>query len=165
MNIPIGTVQWKYYNAINSIKISIGSLVGAAMAFIFVIARGEFWKKQNYFDRDNYRNNDVKEESVNQNENINESATSSDNKLNERDASSVSGSDTDNKAQHNINDVSKNVSSETKEAIEVLDKSERFIDRIDVIQASFLILGLTFLTIFIIFFKKYQQKLRKKSSK
>ena len=165
MNIPIGTVQWKYYNAINSIKISIGSLVGATMAFIFVIARGEFWKKQNYFDRDNYRNNDVKEDSVNQNESINESATSSDNKLNERDASSVSGSDADNKAQQNINDVSKNVSSETKEAIEVLDKSERFIDRIDVIQASFLILGLTFLTIFIIFFKKYQQKLRKKSSK
>ena len=42
MNIPIGTVQWKYYNAINSLKVSIGSLVGPALAFIIVIARGEF---------------------------------------------------------------------------------------------------------------------------
>ena len=41
MNIPIGTVQWKYYKAINSLKISISGLIGATIAFALVILRRE----------------------------------------------------------------------------------------------------------------------------
>ena len=166
MNIPIGTVQWKYYKAINSIKISIGSLVGAAMAFIFVIARGEYWKKQKYFDKNRIESNEKHQENqqdVDQNAEIIESPNES-GESSKSDSSNASEIKTDSK-QENVNNISKDVGSEVKETIEVLDKSERFIDRIDVIQASFLILSLTFLTIFIIFFKKYQQKLKKKSSK
>ena len=44
MNMPIGTVQWKYYKAINNLKISIGSLIGAVISFLIVFASGGLWK-------------------------------------------------------------------------------------------------------------------------
>lgn len=169
MNIPIGTVQWKYYKAINSIKISIGSLVGAAMAFILIIARGEQWKKQDYFDKNKFQSDESKDSSSNKSSDITEEAPEragenvSEAKINEN-TSSESGTKTDS-VQQNIDNASKDVSSEVKETIEVLDKTETFMERMDVVQVSLLVLGLTFLTIFIIFFKKYQQKLKKKSSK
>ena len=155
MNIPIGTVQWKYYNAINSIKVSIGSLVGAAMAFILVIARGEFWKKEKYFDRNNYNENVETEEST----------SPSKDKSEEPRESSSGTTNMDSSSKTNIDIVPQDTTSEIKESIEVFDNSKTFLDKIDVVQGSLIVLGLTFLTIFIIFFKKYQQKLKKKSSK
>ena len=63
MNVPIGTVQWKYYNAINSLRISVGSLVGAITAFVIIMARGEFWKSKQYMNQN--QTNDVNNEENN----------------------------------------------------------------------------------------------------
>ena len=162
MNIPIGTVQWKYYNAINSLKVSIGSLVGAALAFIIVIARGEFWKEKEYLK-------DNKEKDISDNK------TETDNYKNQEETE-IQGQDgssviqnIENQAPENKNEKEdSNSISETTTSSEVentTDVQENSLNNFDGIQIASLTIGITLLVIFIIFFKKYQQKLKKKSSK
>ena len=162
MNIPIGTVQWKYYNAINSLKVSIGSLVGAALAFIIVIARGEFWKEKEYLK-------DNKEKDISDNK------TETDNYKNQEETE-IQGQDgssviqnIENQAPENKNEKEdSNSISETTTSSEVentTDVQGNSLNNFDGIQIASLTIGITLLVIFIIFFKKYQQKLKKKSSK
>lgn len=166
MGIPIGTVQWKYYNAINSLKISIGSLVGAVMAFIVVIAKGEFWKTKEYVNNaengemvDKYNESADNGESENQNtelnqkKDINSEVTQNDNNsLNDKEV----------KKETNLDSTIKNTEIETAETVE----SNAFVvGKEEAIQISFFVIGIMFLIIFIIFFKIYKQKLKKKTSK
>lgn len=162
MNIPIGTVQWKYYNAINSLKVSIGSLVGAALAFIIVIARGEFWKEKEYLK-------DNKEKDISDNK------TETDNYKNQEETE-IQGQDgssviqnIENQAPENKNEKEdSNSISETTTSSEVentTDVQGNSLNNFDGIQIASLTIGITLLVIFIIFLKKYQQKLKKKSSK
>ena len=162
MNIPIGTVQWKYYNAINSLKVSIGSLVGAALAFIIVIARGEFWKEKEYLK-------DNKEKDISDNK------TETDNYKNQEETE-IQGQDGSSVIQNIENQASENKNekedsnsiSETTTLSEVentTDVQGNSLNNFDGIQIASLTIGITLLVIFIIFFKKYQQKLKKKSSK
>ena len=162
MNIPIGTVQWKYYNAINSLKVSIGSLVGAALAFIIVIARGEFWKEKEYLK-------DNKEKDISDNK------TETDNYKNQEETE-IQGQDGSSVIQNIENQASENKNekedsnsiSETTTSSEVentADVQGNALNNFDGIQVASLTIGITLLVIFIIFFKKYQQKLKKKSSK
>ena len=169
MGIPIGTVQWKYYNAINSLKISIGSLVGAVLAFIVVIARGEFWKKKEYINNsengefenkyDENLSNDISD-----NKNM-EAAQSEDSnsKINQNEDDSLVESN-ENKAS-NIDTSNQNTKVETDEVTQIADNSNSLMNGVDKIQIGFLSIGIAFFIIFIIFFKIYQQKLKKKSSK
>ncbi len=160
MNIPIGTVQWKYYNAINSLKVSIGSLVGAALAFIIVIARGEFWKEKEYL-KDNKEKN------------ISDNNTETDNYKNQEETE-IQGQDGSSVIQNIENQASENEKEDTNSISETTTSSEventtdvqgNSLNNFDVIQIASLTIGITLLVIFIIFFKKYQQKLKKKSSK
>ena len=159
MNIPIGTVQWKYYKAINSLKISIGSIVGAALAFLIVIARGELWKKEEHFD-DRWKNN----ESTNKNEDVsktNEGTSSIMDNAQKNDEQVIQNDSQTKEQQENINQ-------ETKTGTEVESKpaeTNQKTNKLDGIQIAFLTIGIALFVIFIIFFKKYQQKLKKKSSK
>lgn len=156
MNIPIGTVQWKYYKAINSLKISIGSLVGAALAFLIVIARGELWKKEEHFD-DRWKTG----EDANKNEDASKSTeNASINEENNVDQVIQNNSQT-NEQQENIN---KEVKTVTEVESKLPDTSAKS-NKLDGIQIAFLGIGIAFFVIFLIFFKKYQQKPRKKSSK
>ncbi len=149
MNIPIGTVQWKYYNAISSLKISIGSLAGAVLAFIFVIARGEFWKKKEYLN-DNRKNDTINDATDSANEQIeqeNQEATKTE------------------ESKKDINDTQEIENNQEIKTITEVNSNENNIAKIDGFQAGFTCLGIALFVIFIIFFKKYQQKLKVKSSK
>ena len=151
MGIPIGTVQWKYYNAINSLRISIGSLVGAIMAFIVVIARGDFWKKKEYVNNaENMEFDDEYDESLNNDKGENQNMESTQSKENKVD---------------NVDTTEHNMQFENDEVAQIADSSNEFINGVDKIQIGFLSMGIVFLIIFIIFFKIYQQKLKKKTSK
>ncbi|MCR5145855.1 MAG: sigma-70 family RNA polymerase sigma factor [Clostridia bacterium] len=145
MNIPIGTVQWKYYNAINSIKISLGSLVGAVMAFVFVISRGMFTKKQEIFNKEKHDKKYTEESSSDSSESSNKEIES---KI-KTDESSQS---------------SRKIGMQTTESATVTESTETP-KKIDPLQVIIITIGLAFLIIFVIFFKKYQQKFKKKSSK
>ena len=160
MGIPIGTVQWKYSNAINSLKISIGSLVGAVMAFIVVIARGEFWKKKEYVNNaENGEMVDNPNESSNQNIELNQGKDSNSEEI-QNDNNSLNDKEVN--KEINIDSTTKNTEIKTAETVE----SNAFIvGKEDRIQISFFVIGIMFLIIFIIFFKIYQQKLKKKTSK
>ena len=162
MNIPIGTVQWKYYNAINSLKVSIGSLVGAALAFIIVIARGEFWKEKEYL-KDN-KEKDISDNKTETDNNKNQEET----EIQGQDGSSVI-QNIENQASENKNEKEdSNSISETTTSSEVENTTAvqgNSLNNFDGIQIASLTIGITLLVIFIIFFKKYQQKLKKKSSK
>ena len=184
MNIPIGTVQWKYYNAINSLKISIGSLVGAVMAFIIVCANGDFWKKKNYANRahDNEReekgNTTENTETNNQSDKANEAPSEEKKESQPENSSIVTNEEKSNNeisniidnqenSQENINKESKeNTNTESTKEITSVDvsNSEKY-SKINGFQAVFSVIGIVLFITFLIFFKIYQQKLRKKSSK
>ena len=168
MNIPIGTVQWKYYNAINSLKISIGSLAGAVLAFIIVIARGEFWKDKEYLRN----NNDVVDDlSVEDNASEQrESASEKGSKQDSQQAQQIEDNNVIEQPETNKTDeAEKAISNQEIETItQANDKQEvpkKFLNVFDEIQITAIIVGITLFAVFIIFFKKYQQKVRKKSSK
>ena len=65
----------------------------------------------------------------------------------------------------NVDTTEHNMQFETDEVAQIADSSNEFINGVDKIQIGFLSMGIVFLIIFIIFFKIYQQKLKKKTSK
>ena len=138
MGIPIGTVQWKYYKAINSLKISISSLTGAIIAFILILA-----------GKDKF------------------SMPSELNPKNEKKRNSEYSSDSSKELENEINmhndsiiDQKEGITTNTIQESEINVNSNLYIYNTVCITA-----GIVLFTTFIIFFKKYQQKLRKKTSK
>lgn len=163
MNIPIGTVQWKYYKAINSLKISVSSLVGAVIAFVIVVARGEFLKNKMYLNKkietDNLEDNqDIVSEENNEAE---------DNVSNQDNESIKENDEIQNvvKPDNNIttNKNEQNVNQETVQS--TVTETQEKSNKIDGLQVICLSIGIICLIIFITFFKIYQQKLRKRTSK
>lgn len=147
MDIPIGTVQWKYYKAINSLKVSIGSLLGAALAFIMVLANGDFWKSRQYVDEKNEVEGNKKTVEDTENESTNFI-------INNEDDNVVNNSE----AVQKDDSVSTVVINEEGNNTTVSTNRSAF-------QFAFLTIGIVLLLISIIFFKIYQQKFKKKSSK
>ena len=147
MDIPIGTVQWKYYKAINSLKVSIGSLLGAALAFIMVLANGDFWKSRQYVDEKSEVEGNKKTIEDTENESTNFIINNEDNNV-------VNNSETVQKDDS----VSTVVTNEECNNSSVSMNTSGF-------QFAFLTVGIVLLIISIIFFKIYQQKFKKKSSK
>lgn len=147
MDIPIGTVQWKYYKAINSLKVSIGSLLGAALAFIMVLANGDFWKSRQYVDEKSEVEGNKKTVEDTENESTNFI-------INNEDDNVVNNSET----------VQKDDSVSTVVIDEESNNTTVSTNR-SVFQFAFLTVGIVLLLISIIFFKIYQQKFKKKSSK
>ena len=147
MDIPIGTVQWKYYKAINSLKVSIGSLLGAALAFIMVLANGDFWKSRQYVDEKSEVEGNKKTVEDTENESTNFIINSEDDNV-------VNNSETvqkdDSVSTVVINEEGNNTTVSTNRSV---------------FQFAFLTVGIVLLLISIIFFKIYQQKFKKKSSK
>ena len=147
MDIPIGTVQWKYYKAINSLKVSIGSLLGAALAFIMVLANGDFWKSRQYVDEKSEVEGNKKTVEDTENESTNFI-------INNEDDNVVNNSE----AVQKDDSVSTVVINEEENNTTVSTNRSVF-------QFAFLTVGIVLLLISIIFFKIYQQKFKKKSSK
>lgn len=190
MNIPIGTVQWKYYNAINSLRISVSSLVGAVVAFVIVLARGEILNNKQYLNddsKDDYINDEITEED------IQDSTTQeNDNTMNDENESNdiqINGTQSEENKNENINqDITENIPGTENTVIpdESIENNKNEVNignvepstpqqtedffifknsKIDSIQAAFIVIGIILLITFLTFFKIYQQKLKKKSSK
>ena len=160
MEIPIGTVQWKYYNAINSLRISIGSLAGAVVAFIIVIARGEFLKSNEFSDsRKNERDKTKSENNIKENESVSDAQSAKQKKENQSQFETNSTKEDNN----NVVDIPQEIQDEN--TIEIIENKAFENVKLDKIQIGFVGLGIICLIIFLIFFKIYQQKLKIKSSK
>ena len=185
MNIPIGTVQWKYYKAISALKVSVGGLAGAIVAFMLVVLR-----QRKVIDEKPYLGNKQTDKEVDASQSMNsenvdseiqenastsemasESATSSNS---ERADKSTSINDSSNamenvseSALQNKGEKMKN-NSETFTSIEQATATAETVKakgKFDTVSLTGITVGIAFLIIFIIFFKKYQQKLGKKKSK
>lgn len=182
MNIPIGTVQWKYYNAINSLKVSVSSLVGAVIAFVIVIARGEMLNSKTYLNEQEENKDKEENDIVQGDENItneeieipeendslkdNESFEENDNQQNniEINGGTQNIVQPDNQTSTDKNEQNtENIKQEISQSVTSL--SEVKTNKLDNFQVIFTSIGITFLIIFITFLKIYQQKLRKKTSK
>ena len=150
MNIPMGTVQWKYYKAINSLKISIGSLAGAVISFLIVLASGGLWKKEKYLNKNDNNGNENNTQS-----NLKQNAEASTNE------NLVKSEMLSNDEKTNEVDVPK--ADEKKEIIEIpASQSQQIVKNMNAVQVAFSSIGIVLLIIFVIFFKKYQQKLKRK---
>lgn len=165
MDIPIGTVQWKYYKAMNSLKLSISGLAGATIAFMLVFLRREKILKEKP-----YTNNNTKSETnsnTNKGSNIKSEA---DSKASESAKSSSIDEAQSTQTEINQNEITiENGDSEkledVKTVVEVPGKEPENQRKIDNYTIGGIAIGMVCLIIFIIFFTKYQQKLHKKTSK
>lgn len=165
MDIPIGTVQWKYYKAMNSLKLSISGLAGATIAFMLVFLRREKILKEKP-----YTNNNAKSET---NSNTNKGSTiksEADSKASESAKSSSVDEAQSTQTEINQNEITiENGDSEkledVKTVVEVPGKEPENQRKIDNYTIGGIAIGMVCLIIFIIFFTKYQQKLHKKTSK
>ena len=160
LDIPIGTVQWKYYKAINSLKISISSLTGAVIAFVIVLLRREnlnqsTLKNKSSFDEvsksDRLENDISSNDTVNKNSSCS-SETKKENNLEDRNTENIINS-----GDSKINTVISEVKN--------YENTRIVKENIDICQIAFFSISIALLIIFIIFLKKYQQKLNRKSSK
>ena len=171
MNIPIGTVQWKYYKAINSLKVSIGSLAGAIIAFVFAFVGRDKFSNKTYLKSDNYINdkkeevNNIETDAINNNaestqQEVPQSLTSSDVKEND----AVEGNKSSTIKDINMGEMKESDNVTESVMVPQADSSEES-SNINVYNISLISIGIMFLIIFAIFFKKYQQKLNRKASK
>lgn len=186
MGIPIGTVQWKYYKAMNSLKISISGLAGATIAFMIVFLRREKIMREQPYKASNNKEeankstnidnvsdeyNAIAQEGASQSSSkaalsdaepgkVQESATAPQEVQNELNNSQVETNQTENnQAETNQNEeTTTNVQVESTPNIE----NKKGLDNFSVAGIT---IGIACLIIFTIFFTKYQQKLNKKSSK
>ena len=161
MNLPIGTVQWKYYKAINSLKVSIGGLVGAAIAFMLVVLRRDKISKETPYANKNSINKTNNEtaksteanESSRASETMDSAIAQEDAKTNEN----ASTSSTEIAAIDNFTEVNNTT--------QIASQPTENVHKMDGYTIAGIAIGITFLIIFIIFFKKYQQKFHKRASK
>lgn len=158
LQMPTATVQWRYYKAVNSLKISLGNLALSIITFIFLIVRKE-----------NLKSIDSKNEEKKQNSNL--------------DSSQDKKQDSEHKVNIESNVTNDNLKQEADKSQELIDSNlneifnvptgnmSSFSDKstsVDVIQQVSIGLSGIFLIIsiiFAIFFCKHQQKRNKKTSK
>lgn len=145
LGMPTGTVQWNYYKAVNSLKISLSSLAGFIITFVLGIATTN--KQLSKTIKEEKIDNNVKENNkseMDRVENKFEGITTEDNQKSEIDSI--------------ISNMKTNISSTT-----VKDTNNE--PKINNMNICFFGISLIFFISFIIFFRKYQQKRKTKSSK
>lgn len=158
LQMPTTTVQWKYYKAVNSLKISLGNLALSIITFIFLIVRKE-----------NLKSIDNKSEEKEQNSNFG----SSENKKqdsehqvnmdsNVRDDNLKKDAD---KLQESINNGLNEIFSVPTGDMSSLSNKSTSVDVIQQVVIGFSGTFLIISIIFAIFFCKHQQKRNKKTSK
>lgn len=147
LNIPIGTVQWKYYKAVQSLKISLANFTTSLMfAIAFVLSRNT--RKKSSVQE----NIGIKNEQTNQ-ENVQESTTKKENEIS--------------KDTYTVDNERKNIL-EIEKFENTLQDPEKIPEKVQ--TNNFYLLGISgiFLIISIIFliiFQKHQQKRKLNSSK
>lgn len=146
LSMPTPTVQWKYYKAVDSLKISIGNLALFLCTFIVLIIKN----MRNERNRLNYSNKST---------DMDTSESTSETAINKSDSTKMT----------NIEEIvepyrDKEISSATGKNMEdeytnIFDSASNYV--LTGFCGVFLIISI----IFAIFFKNYQQKRKKKTSK
>lgn len=159
LQMPTATVQWKYYKAVHSIKISLGNLALSIIIFIFLIVRKE-----------NLKSIDNKSEEKEQNSNL---GSSENKKQDSEHIVNIESTIRDDKSESTNDKSQESYDSNYNEVFDVPTAnnttalSEK-LQSVDVIQQVAIGFSGTFLIIsiiFAIFFCKHQQKRNKKTSK
>lgn len=151
LNMPIGTVQWKYYKAINALKISLVNLT-TSLVFAIVFVLTKITRKKS----STQETIDVKNEQSIQQGNLEESNSKKENEIS-KDLDSIIA---DNERANTIENEEKieNIVQIPEEILETIQTNNYYLLGISVI---FLIISI----IFLIIFRKYQQKRKLNSSK
>lgn len=150
--LPTATVQWKYYKAVNSLKISLGNLAMFIVTFIMLIVR-----KQNVKDISSKSETKQEGSSDNYSEDIDTDSKAE---------SSNENSQTSNNKTEISNDIyNQNFNRPTENSAETVSKAEETVDIIEPVLIGFCGMFLIISIIFAIFFKNNQQKRNKKTSK
>lgn len=158
LQMPTATVQWKYYKAVNSLKISLGNLALSIITFIFLIVRKENLKSIDNKSEEKEQNSNLgtsenKNQDSEQNVNI-ESSVRDENLKQEAD-----------KSQESINNNINEIFNVPKGNISSLTNKSTSVDVIQQVAIGFSGTFLIISIIFAIFFCKHQQKRNKKTSK
>ncbi len=135
LKMPTATVQWKYYKAVDSLKISLGNLAMFMITFIVLVVKNKILtnKDSNSIQENNQIEINEKESNVRENESL--------------------------KATSSAETFECIVPAESSESSIEIDKEENITDGVLI---SFCGIFLMFFIIFSIFFKNRQQKRRKK---
>ena len=145
LQMPTGTVQWSYYKAVSSLKISLSSLAGFIIAFVLGIKATS--KKKNI----NIQKNDV----IIENDYIQENKS----EIMDSESSELESIE---KPSGTMSDILSSIENEsTTQTIKEIENKENESHA----NIGFFGVSIVFLIIFIIFFKKYQQKRKVKTSK
>lgn len=170
LNIPMATVQWKYYKAINSLKISIGSLAGAVLAFVLAFVRVDNIKSSDYTKSG--KKTEVSNNSESTNMDVTEEKREEASEPSQEDEVNISIQDkiessaeieqNQNVTKFESENEHKGISdSFSAQSVENTDSSTHF----NIFNKTCISVGIVLLITFIIFFKKYQQKFKRKTSK
>lgn len=135
LKMPTATVQWKYYKAVDSLKISLGNLAMFMITFIVLVVKNKILtnKDSNSIQENNQIEINEKESNVRENESL--------------------------KATSSADTFECIVPAKSSESSIEIDKEENITDGVLI---SFCGIFLMFFIIFSIFFKNRQQKRRKK---
>lgn len=118
LSMPTPTVQWKYYKAVDSLKISLGNLVGFIFTFILLIGRRKF-KNRNVNHMENDNEIEVNTQNTNKKtsnyENINEETGNYEEVYeDEQELSNQRTTKKDDMAETKISSIAQNVSGRTR---------------------------------------------------
>lgn len=157
LNMPIGTVQWKYYKALHTLKILIGNLSMFIVAITVFIANKTMFK-----NRKKVANEEVKQEEQEEYRKDEES-TSKDNDNSQESTNKETEDIKENLKLENEMLGDNATNNEVKEQINVEEISN--LNKIDIGILSVSGIFLTITIIFSIIFVKHQQNRKKKVSK
>ena len=155
LNEPIGTVQWRYYKALNSLKLMLGNISMFIVALTLYISSTQYKKSENVEIADEtLKNSQTTEESKTEKDEI-----SQDNKKeNQFDNAQTDGKDI-------IENVIENNENNTVETIEIQPKDEKMHNIISNIFLSLASIFLVLTIIFTIICTKHQQNRIRSTSK
>lgn len=153
LSMPTATVQWKYYKAVNSLKISLANLAGAILYFMLVVTRK---LKLKNLKAENKVNNAIQDDDNEENFITSESSNKKGDSANIENNSKPSQFD---------EATSKYVESSIESGVETV---LGYFENVDLVQITLGGISSVFLVIsiiFAIFFKKHQQNRKNKTSK
>jgi len=154
LNEPIGTVQWRYYKALNSLKLLLGNISMFIVALTLYICSTQYKKSENVeLANETSRNSQTTEKSESKDDTIQE------NKKQEQ----LDNAQTDSKDI--IENVIENNENNTVETIEIQPKDEKMHNITSNIFLSFASIFLVLTLIFAIIFTKHQQNRTNSTSK
>ncbi|MCI8352730.1 MAG: sigma-70 family RNA polymerase sigma factor [Clostridia bacterium] len=151
LNMPIGTVQWKYYRAVKALKISLGNLTTSLLFAIAYILSQNTRKKSNVQETTGIKNEQANQDSIQ--ENVQESDNKKENEISK-------DKDAFDNERKNIVESEKieNTVQIPEEIPEIIQTNNYYLLGI---SGVFLIISI----IFLIIFQKHQQKRKLNSSK